>query len=48
MGKNFRAHEPFLDMVKMVIYADQLEGGLRFPMDRFVKAFLNKFNIALG
>ena len=32
----------------MVIYQDQLEGGLRFPLDPFVKLFFNRYNIAHG
>ena len=46
--KKFRVHEPFLDWNKMVVYVDQLKGGLRFPLDPFVRDFLNRFNIALG
>ena len=46
--KSFRAHEYFLDMVKMVVYANQLERGLRFPLDPFVKTFMNMFNITPG
>ena len=32
--------------MKLVVYQDQLEGGLRFPLDLFVKLFLNRYNIA--
>ena len=41
-------HDPYTDDIKLVIYQDQLEGGLRFPLDPFVKLFLNRYNIALG
>ena len=41
-----KAHEPYTDESRLVIYQDQLEGGLRFPLDHFVKLFLNRYNIA--
>ena len=43
-----KAHESYTDEVKLVVYQDQLEGGLRFPLDPFVKLFLNRYNIAPG
>ena len=43
-----KAHEPYIEEVKLVIYQDQLEGVLRFPLDPFVKLFLNRYNIAPG
>ena len=30
------------------MYKDQIEGGLRFSVDPFVKLFLNRYNIAPG
>lgn len=43
-----RANEPYPDARKMVVYQDQLEGGLRFPINPVVKLFLNRYNIAPG
>ena len=43
-----KAHEPYTDEVKFIVYQDQLESGLRFSLDPFVKLFLNKYNIAPG
>ena len=43
-----KAHEPYTDFEQLVVYKDQMEGGLRFPLDPFVKSFLNRYNIALG
>ena len=43
-----KGHESYTDEVKLVVYQDQLEGGLRFPLDPFVKLFLNRYNIAHG
>ena len=43
-----KAHEPYIDFEKLVVYKDQMEGGLRFPLDLFVKLFLNRYNIAPG
>ena len=43
-----KAHEPYTGFEKLVVYQDQLEGGLRFPLDPFVKLFLNRYNIASG
>ena len=37
-----------MDEMKLVVYQDQLEGGLRFPLDLFVKLFLNRYNITPG
>ena len=37
-----KAHKPYTGFEKLVMYQDQLEGGLRFPLDLFVKLFLNK------
>ena len=42
------AHEPYTGFEKLVVYQDQMEGGLRFPLDPFVKLFLSRYNIALG
>ena len=41
-----KAHEPYTDFEKLVVHKDQMEGGLRFPLDPFVKSFLNRYNIA--
>ena len=41
-----KAHEPYTDESRLVVYQDQLEGGLRFPLHPFVKLFLNRYNIA--
>ena len=41
-----KAHEPYTNEVKLVVYQDQLDSGLRFPLDPFVKLFLNRYNIA--
>ena len=43
-----KAHEPYTDFEKLVVYKDQMEGGLRFPLDPFVKLFLNRCNITPG
>ena len=43
-----KAHEPYTDFEKLVVYKDQMEGGLRFSLDPFVKLFLNIYNIAPG
>ena len=43
-----KAHEPYTGLEKLVVYKDQMEGGLWFPLDPFVKLFLNRCNIALG
>ena len=43
-----KAHEPYADELRLVVYQDQLEGGIRFPLDPFVKFFLNRYNIAPG
>ena len=43
-----KAHEPYSGFERLVVYKDQMEGGLRFPLDPFVKAFLNRYNIAPG
>ena len=43
-----KAHEPYTCFEKLVVYKDQMEGGLRFPLDPFVKLFLNRYNIAPG
>ena len=43
-----KAHEPYTGFEKLVVYKDQMEGGLRFPLDPFVKSFLNRYNIAHG
>ena len=43
-----KAHEPYTDKVKLVVYQNQLEGGLIFPLDPFVKLFFNRYNIAPG
>ena len=45
---NKKAHEPYTGFEKLVVYKDQMEGGLRFPLDPFVKLFLNRYNIAPG
>ena len=37
-----KAHEPYLDGIKMVVYQDQMEGGLRFPLDPLVKLFFEQ------
>ena len=42
-----KAHEPYTGFEKLVVYKDQMEGGLRFSLDPFVKLFLNRYNIAL-
>ena len=39
---NKKAYEPYVDAVKIVVYQDQLEGGLRFPLDPFLRYFLNR------
>ena len=33
---------------RIVIYVDQLEGGLRFSFDLFLKLFFRAYNIALS
>ena len=33
---------------KLVIYVDQLEGGLYFPINPFIKDFFRAYGIALG
>ena len=43
-----KAHEPYTNNVKLVVYQDQLEGELRFFLDPIVKLFLNRYNIAPG
>ena len=43
-----KMHEPYTGFEKLVVYQDQLEGGLRFPLYPFVKLFLNKYNIVVG
>ena len=43
-----KAHEPYTGFEKLVVYKDQMEGGLRFPLDPFVKLLLNRYNIAPG
>ena len=43
-----KVHEPYTSFEKLVVYQDQMEGGLRFPLDPFVKLFLNRYNIAPG
>ena len=43
-----KAHEPYTGFEKLVVYKYHLEGGLRFPLDHFVKSFLNRYNIAPG
>ena len=40
-----KTHEPYTGFEKLVVYKDQMEGGLRFPLDSFVKLFLNRYNI---
>ena len=45
---NKKAHEPYTGFEKLVVYMDQMDGGLRFPLDPFVKSFLNRYNIAPG
>ena len=40
-----KAHEPYTDFEKLVVYKDQMKGRLRFPLDLFVKLFLNRYNI---
>ena len=42
-----KAYEPYTDFKKLVVYQNQMKGGLRFPLDPFVKLFLNRYNIAL-
>ena len=43
-----KIHEPYTGFEKLVAYKDQMEGGLRFSLDPFVKLFLNRYNIAPG
>ena len=43
-----KAHEPYTGFEKLVVYKDQIEDGLRFPLDPFVKSLLNRYNIAPG
>ena len=43
---NKKTHEPYTGFEKLVVYKDQMEGGLWFPLDPFVKLFLNRYNIA--
>ena len=43
-----KMHEPYIGFEKLVVYKDQMEGGLRFLLDPFVKLFLNRYNIAPG
>ena len=45
---NKKAHEPYTGFEKLVVYKDQMEGGLRFSLNPFVKLFLNRYNIAPG
>ena len=42
------AHEPYTSFETLVVYKDQMESGLRFPLDPFVKLFLNRYNITPG
>ena len=37
-----KAHEPYTGFEKLVVYKDQMEGGLQFPLDLFIKFFLNR------
>ena len=43
-----KAHESYTGFENLVVYKDQMEGGLRFPLDLFVKLFLNRYNITPG
>ena len=43
-----KAHEPFSYGNGIVVHQDQMEARLRFPLDIFVKLFLNTYNIAPG
>ena len=43
-----KAHESYTSFEKLVVYKDQMEGGLRFFLYPFVKLFLNKYNIDAG
>ena len=43
-----KAHESCSSGKGVVVYQDQLEAGLRFPLDPFVKLFLNAYGIAPG
>ena len=43
-----KVYEPYTSFEKLVVYQDQLEGGLRFSLDPFVKLFLNRYNITPG
>ena len=36
---NKKAHEPYTGFEKLVVYQDQMEGGLWFPLDPFVNYF---------
>ena len=44
----YQVHEPYTGFEKLVVYKDQMEGGLQFPLDPFVKSLLNRYNIASG
>ena len=41
-----KAHEPYTGFEKLVVYKDQMEGGLQFFLNPFIKLFLNRYNIA--
>ena len=43
-----KAHDPCSSGKRVVVYQDQMEAGLRFPLDPFVKLFLNTYNISPG
>ena len=43
-----KVHKPYTGFEKLVVYQDLLKGGLRFPLDLFVKLFLNRYNIVPG
>ena len=43
-----KTYEPYTNDIKLVVYQDQFKGGIRFPLDPFLKLFLNRYNIALG
>ena len=45
---NKKAHEPYTGFEKLVVYKNQMKGGLRFTLDPFVKLFLNRYNITPG
>ena len=47
--KKFRAHHPSQKENDIIaIYNDQLEGELCFPLDSFIKEFLNAYKITQG